>query len=172
MHKLIVTLLALLFSVTGCSFTLASSGGWGADGPAPLVASRGHGASFNGDSVRHGFGKPARRVDADRPAKPPKAKKPAIEWAGEVPTKMKKPAIEWAGEVPKKMKQPAIEWVGEAPTKAKQPAITWAGKVPEKQKQPAIDWAGKVPAKLKKTAKKPAKQPEITWAGTVPPVPQ
>ena len=37
MHKIIVTLLALLFSVTGCSFTLSSQGGWGSDGPAPLT---------------------------------------------------------------------------------------------------------------------------------------
>ena len=150
MHKIILTLLALLFSVTGCSFTLSSHGGWGSDGPAPLMASRGHGWASAADPGLHGRGKPARRVDA--------SERPATKPAGATPTKAKQPGIQWAGEVPQKAKQPGIKWAGEVPPKAKQPAITWAGKVPPKRaKQP----------------RKPAgEQPAITWAGTVPPRPQ
>jgi len=114
MHKVILTLLALLFGVTGCSFTLSTYGGAGADGPMPLVASHGPGAQFSRDRVRHGFGKPARRVDADRPA---------THAGGVAPVKPKQPAITWAGKVPEKPKKPAKK-------PPRTPAITWAGTVP------------------------------------------
>ncbi|WAS97768.1 hypothetical protein [Nannocystis punicea] len=175
MQKFIVTLLALLFSATGCSFTLSSQGGgWGSEGPAPLMAGRGYGWASSADPGRHGRGKPARRVDAaERPATkgsgaaPTRAKQPAITWAGEVP---QKPAITWAGEVPPtQAKKPAITWAGEVPAKKEQPAITWAGEVPAKKEQPAITWAGKVPPKQAKKPAAKAKQPAITWAGEVPP---
>ncbi|MCY1005131.1 hypothetical protein OV079_06005 [Nannocystis pusilla] len=165
MPKLILTLLALLFSVTGCSFTLSSHGGWGSEGPAPRMAGRGYGWASAGDPGLHGRGKPARRVDA--------SERPATKPAGAAPQKAKQPAIAWAGEVPKKAKKPAITWAGEVPKKAKKPAITWAGEAPKKAKQPAITWAGKVPPKRTKQPRKPAdERPAITWAGTVPPRPQ
>jgi hypothetical protein len=150
MYKFILALWALLFGAAGCSFTLSSYGGRG-DGPAPLVASRGFGkpARQVGDSADDRVGKPARvkrdspppRVGReDKPTRPAKPKKPAIEWAGEVPpAKPKKPAIEWAGEVPPaKPKEPAIEWAGEVPpARPKEPPLRWTKAKPSRSKTPA-----------------------------------
>src|SRR5690606_33468854 len=129
-----------LFCLSGCSFTLASHGGWGPGDPGSQRLSRGDAAATRVASAR-GHGKPARRVEpaarptrADPPPRVGREDPPTIEWAGTAPVKAAKPTIEWAGAAPAKAAaKPKIEWAGAEPAKAAaKPKIEWAGEAPAK----------------------------------------
>lgn len=160
MKTIHLILLAVLLSLSACSFSFSSGPGayavdpGGYPGPLAMV---------------HGPGKPARRVEepvAQRPAKPAKVDpapapvkkptrvgrkdpaKPKIQWAGVVPTKPA-PKATFVGKIPSEPAAPKATFVGEVPTKPV-PKATFVGKVPTAEPVPLtgpkFQWGGNAAA--------------------------